>query len=234
MKSDSGREGHFIRNADVRAEFEAMLKNPDLLRHYTNSITNRLRFSIISRYERNITPEDILSILKLKIYAGNLEWNKKVYSTFKHFMHGQIQNILRNKEKSLKIRFEKVEKLENEGKIFDVKPTKSSEVMELHVEINKERLGEKLVEDEDRFAYHNKPRLPLDPVKFDADVRAILKDVKSTDLLVVYSELMAKKTPREIKAEYGFTERDYDNIQRRLIYKLRRELPKEYMEMFSI
>jgi hypothetical protein len=33
--------------------------------------------------------------------------------------------------------------------------------------------------------------------------------------------------------EYEFTEREYHNSYRRLLYKLRRELPVEYKEIYS-
>ena len=235
MKSDAGREGRLIRNADVRGEFEAIFKNPGSLDHYKNYLTNRLRFSIICRYERNITPDDILSTLKMKIYAGNLEWNRKVYKNFRHFMNGQIQNIIRNKEKSLRIRFEKAKMLEESGeKIFDAKPMICSVAEEEFVEINNERIGNPLIEGEDRFAYHSsKPKKELDRNKFKDLAREILNGVEDTEMLVIFNGMMKGKTRGEIKDEYGFNEKDYQNSYRRMLYKLRRELPKEYEEMFS-
>jgi len=236
MKSDSGREGRFIRNADVKEEFEAIFKNPASLYHYKNHLTNRLRFSIISKYERNITPDDILSILKMKIYAGNLEWNRNVYKNFRHFMNGQIQNIIHNKEKSLNIRFEKARMLEDSGeKIFDVKPIINPPAKEEFVEINSERLGKELGEDEDRFAYHSCiPKKELDRNKFKGTAREILKGVDDTEMLVIFNGMMEGKTRKEIKEEYGFDERDYQNNYRRMLYKLKRYLPPEYEEMFKV
>jgi hypothetical protein len=171
----------------------------------------------------------------MKIYAGNLEWNRKVYKNFRHFMHGQIQNIIRNKEKSLTIRFEKAKMLEDSGeKIFDAKPMICSVAKEEYVEINKERLGQGLGEDEDRFAYHSsKPKKELDRNKFRETAREILKGVADTEMLVIFNGMMEGKTRSEIKDEYGFDERDYQNNYRRMLYKLNRDLPQEYEEMFS-
>ena len=68
MRSDSGKIGCFTTNRDVRIEFEKIMGDPNLLSYWRNYIYNRLKFSIISKYERNTTEDDILSRLQMKIY----------------------------------------------------------------------------------------------------------------------------------------------------------------------
>lgn len=235
MRSDSGKALSFINNTDVRGEFEKIIGNQNSLSYWKNYIRKRLKFSIISKYERNITEDDILGQLQLWIYEKNLLWDKVRYKNFRHFMYSKIQNIIRNMEKSLTIKYEKYLLDEEPGKKeLDACPTTHPESAEEYVEINTDRIGKPLCEGEDKFAMHSSfPKKWLNRAKFRETVRDILKDVKYTDLLAVFTGLMEGKARCEIKAEYGFTEREFDNIMKRLYYKLRKELPKEYEEMFS-
>ena len=212
-------------NTDVRGEFEKIFRDPNLLSFWKNYIRRRLKFSIITKYERNTTAEDILSKLQMKIYDKNLEWDKERYKNFRHFMYSKIQNIIRNKETSLTIRYENYLKDEESGKsVYSAKPMTYPETDEDFVEINIERIGKKLNEGEDK---------EFDRDKFKEIVQEILKDVKDTDLLAIFTGLMEKKEPKEIRVEYGLTESEYHNTYRRMLYKLRRELPVEYKEMYS-
>jgi hypothetical protein len=234
MKSDSGREGRLIRNTDVRGEFEKIFKDPNSLSFWKNYIRKRLKENIISKYERTTTEDDILSILQMKIFDKSLEWDKDVYRDFKHFMYGQLQNIIRNKEIILTKRYEKYLLEEEPGKKqLTAKPMNHTETDKEFVEINMDRIGNPLNERDDKFAYYSSiPKKELDKNKFKYIVREMLKEVRYTDLLVVFTGLMENKTRGEIKAEYGFTEREYENSYKRLLYKLRRELPVEYKEMY--
>ena len=225
MRSDSGKVVSFINNTDIRGEFEKIFKDPNSLSYWKNYIRRRLKFSLISKYERITTAEDILSMLQMKIYDKNLEWNRNIYKNFKHFMYGKIQNIIRNKETSLAIRYENYLKDEESGeKIYDAKPMTFPETDEGSVEINIERIDKELNEGDDKEFDHD---------KFREIVRDLLKDVKYTDLLAIFNGLMENKEPKEIWVEYGLSECEYHNSYRRLLYKLRRELPVEYKEMFS-
>ena len=235
MRSDSGKALSFSKNTDVRGEFEKIIGNQNSLSYWKNYIRRRLKFSIISKYERNITEDDILGQLQLWIYENNLKWDKERYKNFRHFMYSKIQNIIRNKEKSLTIKYEKYLLEEEPGKKeLDACPTTHPESAEEYVEINAERIGKPLLDGEDRFALHSSfPKKWLNRVKFRETVREILKDVKYTDLLAIFTGLMEGKARCEIKAEYGFTEGEFDSTMKRLYYKLRRELPVEYKEMYS-
>jgi hypothetical protein len=235
MRSDSGKAVSFIMNTDVRGEFEKIIGNQNSLSYWKNYIRKRLKFSIISKYERNITEDDILGQLQLWIYEKNLKWDKERYKNFRHFMYSKIQNIIRNKEKSLTIKYEKYLLEEETGKReYDACPTTHPESAEEYVEINIERIGKPLQKGEDKFALHsNFPKKWLNRVKFRETVREILNDVKYTDRLAIFTGLMEGKTRSEIKAEYGLTESEYESTYKRLLYKLRRELPVEYENMFS-
>jgi hypothetical protein len=234
MRSDSGKAASFINNTDVRGEFEKIFRNPDTLSYWRNYIQGRLKTSIISKYERHTTGDDILSQLKMKIYGGSLGWDRNVYRDFKHFMYGKIQNIIRNKEKSLSIRYEQYlieEEARENG--YDAKPTLYPVCTEDYVEVNPDRIGKPLNDGEDMHAYYNNfPKKWFDKEKFKADSRELLSDVRFTDLLAIFNGLMEGKTRREIMEEYGFTGNEYHNLYRRLLYKLRGELPREYEEIF--
>ena len=236
MRSDSGKALSFINNIDVRGEFAKIFKDQDSLSYWKNYIRGRLKNSIISKYERNTTEDDILSQLKMKIYEKGMEWDKSVYRNFKHFMYSKIQNIIRNKEKRLTIRYEQYLIEEESGEtVYDAKPTTYPETEERSVEINDDRIGKPLHDGEDKYAYHNNfPKKWLDAEKFKAEARALLSEVEFTDLLAIFNGLMEGKTRFEITEEFGFTEREYHNSYRRLLYKLRRELPKEYEERYSV
>jgi hypothetical protein len=79
----------------------------------------------------------------------------------------------------------------------------------------------------------NNPAGKFDPEKFTETVLVILKDPKDTELLAVYTGLVAKKKRKVIMAEYGFSLVQYQRIWKRLLYKLRHELPREYKNMLS-
>jgi hypothetical protein len=232
MKADSGREGRLVRNPDVRAEFEKIMKDPNQVRFWKNYIRGRLIGSLISQYERNTTEDDIFGRLEIKIYDRGMEWNRDVYKTFQHFMFGKIQNIIRNKEASLKIRYEKY--LESENVEYLARPTTHPETARESIKINIDRIEEGLVEGEDKYGYYSsKPKKAIDKDKFHEEVYGILNNVKDTDCLIIFTSLMDGKGCREIRKEYGMTSTEYVNAYRRLKRKLREHLPVEYSEMFK-
>ena len=235
MRTDSGKALSFTNNIDVREDFAKIYRDPDSLSYWKNYIRGRIKTSLISKYERNTTEDDILSQLKMKIYEKGMEWDKNVYRNFKHFMYSKIQNIIRNKEKRLTIRYEQyLLEVESGGMVHDARPTVYPETEEKSVEINTDRIGTPLLNGEDKYAYHsNFPKKWLDREKFKSEVRALLSEVKDTDLLAIFNGLMEGKTRNEIMEEYGFDERVYQNSYRRMLYKLKRELPVEYKERYS-
>lgn len=234
MSSDSKKKVRAINNSETREGFEAMLRNPSKLAYWKKHIYKRLEFSLIRKHKRHLTEDDILSKLQMQVYTNNLAWNKEKYRTYQKFMYAGIQNIIRNLERCLIIRFEKEQREEDSGeKVFDAKPVKPS-FAEESVEINPDRIGKDLLEGEDRFAFNcSLQKKELNREKFRETVREILGNIIDTDMLAIFTGLTEGKERKEIMAEYGMGERDYENTRRRMLYKLKRELPVEYLKEYS-
>ena len=81
-----------------------------------------MRSGIIGKYLVKCSHEDILGELTLRIFEKELEWNRDVYKDFKHFMFGQIQNILRGIELSLENAVEEISIEEADEKLLTVMP----------------------------------------------------------------------------------------------------------------
>jgi len=234
MRTDSGKTVHVIKNADVREEFEKIVTDPKLISFWRNYIRGKLVYSIISRYENECSEDDILSELKIKIYDNNAEWDRDEYKEFKEFMYSQIQNIMRNMEIHFQCIYEKKLKKEELESMLDAKPKPEFKTRDDFFEINTDHIGKELIDKEDKFAYYRSTlKGQFDPDKFNDTVLVILKDVKDTDLLAVYKGFIEKKRSLEIRTEYGMSEKEYEKTWKRLLYKLRKELPKEYKGMLS-
>ena len=209
MNSIAGKLNYCAKNADVQEAFIGIMKNPDLKSFWENYIRGRLRTGIIGQYLHKCTPEDILGELTLKIFEKELEWNRDVYKDFKKFMFGQIQNIIRGIERKLQNKIEEISIDEADETLLTVMPKQD-------------------------FSFRgNNPEGKFDPEKFNETVLVILKHPDDTELLAVYTGYVAKKKRRQVMAEYGFSLLQYERIWKRLLYKLRKELPPEYKNMFS-
>jgi hypothetical protein len=217
MKADSGRQGLLVKNLDVRQEFEKIMKDPDLLRYWRNYIRGRLKGSVISKFERNTTPDDILSRIGMKIYSRGMEWDKGVYKTFRHFMYGKIQNIIRNKETSINEKYACYLQGEDIDGKFNVKPKNYPKI----IDTNNDGI-QKVFE-----------MIEMDRAKFRTDVEKILKDPEDTNLLAIFTGLMEEKQRKEIKEEYGMSSDDYDKAWKKLKYRLKEFIFKEYGEMYK-
>jgi hypothetical protein len=234
MSPNSKKKVRIIKNAETREGFERILKDPNKLVYWKKYVFRRIEFSIISKHKRHITEDDILSKLQNQIYFKNLVWNKTKYATYQKFMYAGIQNIIRNMERCLTIRYEKVQRDEESGKkVYDAKPVKPG-FKEESVEINPDRIGKVLNEGEDRFAYNcSIPKKELNREKFRETVKELLGDIMDTDMLAIFTGMMEGKERNEIMAEYGMEVQDFDNARRRMLYKLKRELPVEYLKEYS-
>jgi hypothetical protein len=209
MNSVSEKSDYCAKNADVQKEFITVMKNPDLKRFWENYIWGQLRSGILSKYLVKYSAEDILGELALKIFEKELVWNRDVYKDFKKFMFGQIQNIIRGKERKLENAIEEISIDEEEVKLLTVMPKKDFNI--------RGRNSEGI----------------FDPEKFNETVLVILKDPKDTELLALYTGYVGKKKRKQIMTEYGFSLEQYKRIWKRLLYRLRHELPPEYKDMFS-
>jgi hypothetical protein len=209
MNSTAGKLNYCPKNADVQEAFIGIMKNPDLKSFWENYIRGRLRSGIIGKYLTKCSVEDILGELTLKIFEKEIEWNRDVYKDFKHFMFGQIQNILRKIELSLENAVEEISIDGAEETLLTVMPKQDFNIR------------------------GNNPEGPFDPEKFNETVLVILKHPNDTELLAVYTGYVAKKKRKEVMAEYGFSLVQYQRIWKRLLYKLRHELPREYKDMLS-
>jgi hypothetical protein len=176
---------------------------------WENYIRGQLKSGIIGKYLVKCSPEDILGELALKIFEKEIVWNRDVYKDFKRFMFGQIQNIIRGIERRLENAIDEISIEETEETLLTVMPKN------------------------DFIIRGNNPAGKFDPEKFTETVLVILKDPKDTELLAVYTGLVAKKKRKVIMAEYGFSLVQYQRIWKRLLYKLRHELPREYKNMLS-
>jgi hypothetical protein len=209
MNSDGGKLIYCAKNADVQEAYIGVLKNPDMKSFWENYIRGQLKSGIIGKYLVKCSPEDILGELALKIFEKEIVWNRDVYKDFKRFMFGQIQNIIRGIERRLENAIDEISIEETEETLLTVMPKN------------------------DFIIRGNNPEGKFDPEKFTETVLVILKDPKDTELLAVYTGLVAKKKRKVIMAEYGFSLVQYQRIWKRLLYKLRHELPREYKNMLS-
>jgi hypothetical protein len=209
MNSDGGKLIYCAKNADVQEAYIGVLKNPDMKSFWENYIRGQLKSGIIGKYLVKCSPEDILGELALKIFEKEIVWNRDVYKDFKRFMFGQIQNIIRGIERRLENAIDEISIEETEETLLTVMPKN------------------------DFIIRGNNPAGKFDPEKFTETVLVILKDPKDTELLAVYTGLVAKKKRKVIMAEYGFSLVQYQRIWKRLLYKLRHELPREYKNMLS-
>jgi hypothetical protein len=209
MNSIAGKINYCAKNADVQEEFIGILKNPDLKSFWENYIRGRLKTGIIGKYLNKCTPEDILGELTLKIFEKELEWNRDVYKDFKKFMYGQIQNIMRGIERKLQNKIEEISIDEADETLLTVMPKQDFNIR------------------------GNNSESMFDTERFNETVLVILKHPNDTELLAVYNGYIAKKKRREVMKEYGFSLKDYERIWKRLLYKLRNELPREYRNMLS-
>jgi hypothetical protein len=234
MRTDSGKTVQIIKNADVREEFEKVVTDPKLISFWTNYVREKICYSIIGRHDKECSAGDILSELKLKIYAKNLEWDRENYPLFVDFMYGQIQNIMRNIELHLLCIYENNLNEVGQESLLNVKPKPEFTNSEIILELNTDLIGKELLVKEDKFAYYSGTlKGQFDPDKFNSTVLVILKDVKDTDLLAVYNGFIEKKKSLEIRTEYGMSEKEYEKTWKRLLYKLKRELPPMYRNMLS-
>jgi hypothetical protein len=209
MNSIAGKLIYCAKNADVQEEFIGIMKNPDLKSFWENYIRGRLRTGIIGQYLSKCTPEDILGELTLKIFEKELEWNRDIYKDFKKFMYGQIQNIMRGIERKLQNKIEEISIDEADETLLTVMPKQD-------------------------FSFRgNNPEGKFDPERFNETVLVILKRTDDPELLAVYTGYIAKKKRGAIMKENGYTIPQYERIWKRLLYKLRKELPREYKGMLS-
>ena len=209
MNSIAGKLNYSPKNADVQEAFIGIIKNPDLKSFWENYIRGRLRTGIIGRYLNKCTPEDILGELTLRIFEKEIVWNRDVYKDFKKFMYGQIQNIMRGIERKLENTIEEISIDEAEETLLTVMPKQDFNIR------------------------GNNPESKFDPERFNETVLVLLKHPDDTELLAVYTGYVAKKKRNQVMKEYGLSLMDYERIWKRLLYKLRKELPREYKNMFS-
>ena len=234
MNSIAGKLNYCARNADVQEEFIGIMKNPQLKDYWENYVKMRLRTGIIGKYLKQCTAEDILGELTLKIFENEIVWNRDVYKDFKKFMYGQIQNIMRDIERKLQSKIEELNSDEEEETQFTAEPKQDGNFIENAVELNTDSFGKDLLDNKDKFAYYKSNfEGQFDPGMFNETVLVILKHPNDTELLAVYTGYINKKKRREVMAEYGFTLLQYERIWKRLLYKLRNELPREYKNMLS-
>jgi hypothetical protein len=234
MNSAAEKLNYCAKNADVQEEFIGIMKNPQSKDYWENYIRMRLKTGIIGRYLKLCTAEDILGELTLKIFEKEIVWNRDVYKDFKKFMYGQIQNIMRDIERKLQNKIEELNSDEGEETLYTAEPKHDGNFMENIVELNTDSFGKDLLDRKDKFAYYKSNfEGQFDPGRFNETVLVILKHPNDTELLAVYTGYVAKKKRREIMAEYGFTLLQYQRIWKRLLYKLRNELPREYKNMLS-
>jgi alpha-galactosidase/6-phospho-beta-glucosidase family protein len=103
------------------------------------------------------------------------------------------------------------------------------------VELNAHNIGKDLMDKEDKYAHYKSHfEEQFDPEKFNETVLVILKRPEDTELLAVYTGYINKKKRKDVMEEYGLNIQEYKKIWKRLLYKLRNELPKEYKNMLSI
>jgi hypothetical protein len=235
MNSIARKLNYCARNADVQEEFIGIMKNPLLKDYWENYIKRRLKTGIIGKYLKLCTAEDILGELTLKIFETEIVWNRNVYKNFKHFMYGQIQNSIRDIERKLKIKIEELRPYEEDEVLYTAEPRNEYKHEKIFVELNAHNIGKDLMDKEDKYAHYKSHfEEQFDPEKFNETVLVILKRPEDTELLAVYTGYINKKKRKDVMEEYGLNIQEYKKIWKRLLYKLRNELPKEYKNMLSI
>jgi hypothetical protein len=245
MNNNSGKDNNLPQNADVQEEFIKVIKNPNSYSYWIQYISMRLYYSIIPHYENKCTADDIMSQLKLKIFDDGKIWDRTVYPTFKKFMYGQINNIMRNVERDLTREYEpkngdKVELISyneeelNIEEMISVRPRARRKDSIKHTEMNLDLIGSEYLDPDDKFAhYGNTFNKQFDNKRFHETVIVILERRKDKRLVNVYSDYMADVEKSDILTRYFLTDQDYWNIWKRIKYVLEKELPKSYRNMLS-
>jgi fructose-specific phosphotransferase system component IIB len=67
--------------------------------------------------------------------------------------------------------------------------------------------------------------------KFEGTVAVILQSEKDSKLLAIFNGHMDEKRPCVVMKECNMSKREYNNARRRLLYRLRQELPPQYKSM---
>jgi hypothetical protein len=230
MNSIAGKENHCPRNADVQEAFVAIIKNTQLKSYWMNYIKGRINRSIIGTYLKNCNEDDIFGKLTLKIFVNELTWNKDVYAGFKDFMYGQIHNIMRNIEICIIRKIEEDKDNGKEERLFIAEPTNDFKMTENFMELVTDGFESGMDDNKDKYDYY-KSNLDgsFNPEKFNETVLVVLKHPKDTELLAVYTGRIVNKMGRQdILKEYGLTLEEYKRIWKRMMYKLRKEMPKRY------
>jgi hypothetical protein len=70
--------------------------------------------------------------------------------------------------------------------------------------------------------------------KFEGTVAVILQSEKDSKLLAIFNGHMDEKRPCVVMKECNMSKKEYNNARRRLLYRLRQELPLQYRGMLSL
>lgn len=231
MNPESSMRLHSPRNADVQEEFLKIMCNPNLRSYWREFIRGQLSRSIISKYEPECKVDDIMSRLKLMVFGEEIVWDRKVYKVFKKFMYGQIHNTMREIEQRLQRRYGFLMK---EEKLYIARPKNKHRIRENYVELNTDKIGIEPMDRKDKFANYRSPSdEQFDPEKFNEIVLVILKSPDDAELLAVYNGYISRMKRGDIMTKYGFSLQQYERLWKRLLYKLKHELPPNYRNMLS-
>jgi hypothetical protein len=235
MRSDSSKIIEIIENDVVKEKFEKIVTDPKSISYWRKYISGRLAYSIVSKYESDCSVDDILGELKEKIYVRKVKWARKEGEVFQNFMYRQLQNIIRSLEIHLEHIFEKKWKDEDIEWLLDARPNPGNKTRDNYFELNTDHIGAELLGKEDKFAfYRSTMKGQFDPDKFNETVLVILRKDRDTKLIDVYTGHIDRKKREQIMLEHGMDKKEYERVWKRLLYRLRNELPPAYRKMLSI
>jgi hypothetical protein len=263
MEGISEQEAHFTNNAEVIEEFEKFFMDKSKLYKLKNDIRGMVYHTLIPSYESMFTEDEVLGELKLMIYTVDKEWDKVRYPEFKQFLLSNAQNIIKKEVDRLKLQYgiEKSKKKEKPEQVkceehdeesqvkgekvgdnyfqdgvtlYTAKPKNGIYSLEHYTENEIDEAEKDLAGKEERKLFDMRTFTEQNDLsKFEGTVMVILQKEKDSKLLAVFNGHMDEKKRCEVMRECNMSATEYNNANKRLLYKLRRELPIHYRSIVS-
>ena len=263
MEGISEQEVHFTNNAELIEEFEKFFMDKSNLSILKNDIRGMVYHTLIPSYESMFTEDEVLGELKLMIYTVDKEWDKVRYPEFKQFLLSNAQNIIKKEVDRLKSQYgiERSKKKEKpgqenskehdeesqakEGKVgenffkdgvtlYTAKPKNGIYFLEHYTENEIDEAEKDLPGKEEKRLFDMRSFTEQNDLsKFEGTVMVILQKEKDSKLLAVFNGHMDEKKRCEVMKECNMSAEEYNNAKKRLLYKLRKELPSQYKSMIG-
>ncbi len=261
MEGITEQEVQIIANTDLIEEFEKFFMDKPELSKLKNDIRGMVYYTLIPSYECTFTEDDVLGELKEMIYTNVKEWDRDRYPEFKQFLISNAQNIIKKEVDRLKTKYglAKGKKKEEFGKVKDkeydeesqgghekvgdncfndgvtlytAKPKNDLYTLEHFTENEIDEAEKDLPGKEEKRLFDMRSFTEQNDLsKFEGSVMVILQKEKDAKLLAVFDGKMDGKKKCVTMQECNMSAAEYNNAYRRLLYKLKKELPSQYTSM---